>query len=266
MILSKDFYIDIKKINLAHKYILDRVHKCAYPKGRGTFGIVYALSGKAEYRFLKGEKVTVSTGDILFLSKNTAYSIITEKEFVHYTINFDIHEESKDNTVLEMPFFLPKIKNSEQIERNIRKIVSLWETKKAGYEIKAMGLLYELLYLMYFDNDEESFVPYRRLLTAREYIEQHFNEPITLTQLSNLSNMSVTNFRREWKKAYPESAMQYRDSLRLNYAKELLDSGYYTVCEIADKCGFEDTSYFVRFFKNKTGITPGALKKQYHFE
>ena len=46
------------------------------------------------------------------------------------------------------------------------------------------------------------------------------------------------------------------------YAKEYLNSGYYTVTEIAEKCGFDDVSYFVRFFKKQTGLTPGAYKKQ----
>ena len=57
--------------------------------------------------------------------------------------------------------------------------------------------------------------------------------------------------------------MQYRDSTRLYYAKEYLNSGYYTVSEIAEKCGFDDVSYFVRFFKQKTGLPPGEYKKEF---
>ena len=57
--------------------------------------------------------------------------------------------------------------------------------------------------------------------------------------------------------------MQYRDSIRLYYAKEYPNSGYYTVSEIAEKCGFDDVSYFVRFFKKKAGFTPGEFKKKF---
>ena len=74
--------------------------------------------------------------------------------------------------------------------------------------------------------------------------------------------MSVTNFRREWKKRYAESPMQYRDTVRLTYAQEYLNSGYYTISEIARKCGFDDVSCFVRFYKKKTGMAPGNAKKQ----
>lgn len=54
--------------------------------------------------------------------------------------------------------------------------------------------------------------------------------------------------------------MQYRDAIRLYYAKEYLNSGYYTVTEIAEKCGFDDVSYFVRFFRKRTGTPPGTYK------
>ena len=79
--------------------------------------------------------------------------------------------------------------------------------------------------------------------------------------LANLVNMSVTNFRREWLKLYGESALQYRDRIRLSYAKEYLMSGYYTVTEVAEKCGFNDVNYFIRFFKKNTGISPGKFEK-----
>ena len=75
--------------------------------------------------------------------------------------------------------------------------------------------------------------------------------------------MSVTNFRREWKKQYGASPLDYRDAVRLSYASEYLASGYYTVSEVAEKCGFDDVSYFVRFYKRKTGTTPGSIKKQF---
>jgi len=131
-----------------------------------------------------------------------------------------------------------------------------------GYGIFS-ALMIIVFSLFYFDCLNRQDGPsYRRLLCAKEYLEQHFDRSVTLDYLAFLSDMSVTNFRREWKKSYAESPLQYRDSIRLHYAKEYLSSGYYSVREIAGKCGFEDVSYFVRFFKKKAGVTPGEYKKQ----
>ena len=262
MILSGEFYLDIEKIQIAHEFILDRIHRCDYPSGRAHYGLVYVLNGKAEYRFFTGDRFTVTDGDVLFLSPNCAYSIVTEKEFKHYTVNFDLHEDSSNLNALEQPYCLLKGKKSEQIERILKELVGVWSPQKTGYEMRSVGYLYELLSQFYFEyTKEQNSVLYQRLLPAKEYIEQHFKEPITLEQLAYMSNMSVTNFRREWKKHYPESPIRYRDNIRLYYAKEYLNSGYYSVSEIAEKCGFDDVSYFVRFFKKQTGTPPGAYKK-----
>ena len=264
MMFSENFYLDIEKIHIAHEFILDRIHKCEYPSGRNHYGLVYVLNGKAEYRFFTGEHITIKDGDALFLSPHCAYSIVTEKELKHYTVNFDLHEDSSNLNTLVQPYCLLQGKKTEQIERILKELIGAWSLKKTGYEMRSVGYLYELLSQFYFEyTKEQNSVLYQRLLPAKEYIEQHFKDHITLEQLAFISNMSVTNFRREWKKIYSEAPMQYRDSIRLYYAKEYLNSGYYTVSEIAEKCGFDDVSYFVRFFKKKAGLTPGEFKKEF---
>ena len=128
----------------------------------------------------------------------------------------------------------------------------------------AVGCLYELMSLFYLDYTEgQNSASFTRLSRAREYIEQHYTESINLEQLAWISSMSTSHFRREWKKFYTESPLQFRDSIRLHYAKEYLKTGYYTICEIAKKCGFQDVSYFVRFFKKKTALTPGEFKRNF---
>ena len=260
MLLTDCFFLDIKRINIAHEFTINRIHGCEYPRGRGHYGLVCVKGGKAEYRFFTGDRLSVEEGDVLFLSPNCAYSIATEKEFRHYTVNFDIHESSSRLNALEQPYCLLHEKNTVQLARIFKDLVDVWRIKKLGYEMRSVGYLYELLPLFYFEYTA-AHVPYQRLLPAKEHVDQHYDQPITLEQLAFLSGMSITNFRREWKKLYSESPMQYRDSIRLFYAKEYLKSGYYTITEVAKRCGFDDVSYFVRFFKQRTGVTPGGFKK-----
>ena len=71
--------------------------------------------------------------------------------------------------------------------------------------------------------------------------------------------MSETNFRRAFLSAIGETPMRYRDKMLIGLAKDYLLSGFYTVAETAEKCGFDDPSYFGRFFKKHTGVSPGKF-------
>ena len=263
MSFDGELFVDIKNIRIAHKYVLDRVHRCEYPCGRGSYGLIYALQGSAEYRFFTGERLTVCEGEALLLCPDTAYSIVTEKEFKHYTVNFDIHEEGSSLDALSAPYCLLHKDHTEELGRIFKKLIGIYTLKKPGYKMQSVSCLYELLSVFFECLDHKNTSLYQRLLPAKEYIERCFDQTVSLEHLAFLSSMSVTNFRREWKKIYKGSPLQFRDSIRLYYAEEYIKSGYYTISEIAQKCGFDDVSYFVRFFKKHTGVTPGQLKKRF---
>lgn len=127
----------------------------------------------------------------------------------------------------------------------------------------ATSYLYELLAILIFEIYESNYNinSYLQLLPAKEYIDNNFKKNITLNMLANISNMSISNFRREWLKIYNKSPLQYRDEIRIRYSKEYLSSGFYNVSEVASKCGFDDTNYFIRFFKKHTWMSPGKYKK-----
>lgn len=263
MTSNSNFFLNIKQIRIAHEFILDRIHHCEYPQGRGHYGLVHALDGYAEYRLSDGRRFTLKQGDTILLSPDTAYILITDKTFHHYTVNFDIHESDSNLDVLNQSYFLFTQKNTKQIERCFKKLVDICSKKQCGYEMESTACLYELTFLFYLSvSNTTKNIHQHRLLAAKEYIEQNYDQNFTLDFLASLSYMSPTHFRREWKKAYSESPIQYRDNIRIYYAKEYLDSGYFSVSETAEKCGFSDVNYFVRFFKSKTGLTPGAYKKR----
>lgn len=263
MLNLHSFNIDISRIIVAHEFVLNKNSKCAYQNGRKYYGIIYCIEGEAEYRFSSGDCCNVYPGEIIFLSPKASYSIITKKDFKHYTVNFEIHNEFSNMDFLTDVYYLLHTGNSQLYHHIFKELTIHWMSRKSCYEMQATACLYELLALWGSEILEKEYATstYLCLARAKEYIEQNFNTGITLDILANYSNMSVTHFRREWSKLYGESALQYRDRIRLSYAKEYLMSGYYTVTEVAEKCGFSDVNYFIRFFKKHTGISPGKIEK-----
>ncbi len=262
MALSDLFYMDVKKVNLVHEFVISRGQNFAYPHGRMQYGLVYAINGDAEYRFYSGRRCTLHTGELMLLSPRASYSIAAEGEFRHYTVNFEIHEEGSDVLLLDETCYLIHKDCDGQFKHMFKQINALWASKRIGYEMQMMSRLYELFSLLCADlYAQRHGSTHGRLLPAKKYIDQCFHLPVDLAYLAGTVNMSVTHFRREWNRIYHMSPMQYRDQLRLTCAKESLLSGYYNVTETAVRCGFEDVSYFIRFFRKQTGMTPGAFCK-----
>ena len=262
MALSDLFYMDVKRVSLMHEFLLERSQSFEYPHGRMQYGLVYAIDGDAEYRFFGGERCTLHEGELMLLSPRAAYSLHGVDAFRHYTVNFEIHEDCSDTSFLRESCYLIHADSDGQYKHMLKQMHAIWQSKRIGYEMQMISRLYELLALLCTDlYAQRHGSVYSRLLPAKKYVDQSFHQPIDLEHLAAAVNMSVTHFRREWNRVYHMSPMQYRDQLRLSYAKECLLSGYYNVSETALRCGFEDVNYFVRFFKKQTGMTPGAYRK-----
>ena len=101
------------------------------------------------------------------------------------------------------------------------------------------------------------------ILEAVEYIHDHFTEDgLTVDFLAKMCGMSDTYFRKLFVKNFSLTPIDYIKSLKVNYARDLLLSGYYTVGEVSDKCGFNTINYFSSFMKKETGLTPSDLLKK----
>lgn len=260
-----DFFIEIKKITVAHKFLYKKNAVYKFLEGRKTCGLVHILSGKLCYKFTDGRVAVVCEGDTFFLKSSDAYKVICIEECEHYTVNFETDEASAEGSATEL---LKKginlLKHSEKNsfkEEPFADISELWKTKKTGYRMNAISIAYKLLY-SFVRKLNESVADYNAVLLApaKEYIETHWKEKISLEELAAMCHISVAHFRHTFINTFGIAPIQYRDSIRLLYAKDYLSQPEYNITEIAYKCGFNDFNYFSRFFKKHTGKSPREYK------
>ena len=96
-----------------------------------------------------------------------------------------------------------------------------------------------------------------------EHINEHFAEgAVSVDELARMCGMSDTYFRKLFVSEFGVTPQQYISRLRLGAATELLQSGYYTVSEIASRCGFNNINYFSTFIKKETGLSPLHYRNQ----
>ena len=98
---------------------------------------------------------------------------------------------------------------------------------------------------------------------AVTYIRENFSSNITLSFLAKMFSVSPEHFSRIFKKETGLGFSKYLNSLRLQYAEQILRSSKnYSITKIAEICGFEDSNYFSKKFKEVYGISPKKLQKK----
>ena len=95
-----------------------------------------------------------------------------------------------------------------------------------------------------------------QLKPALEYIETHYSQNITLESLARLTGMSPKYFCRFFKNIVHRSPIDYVNYYRVECASHFLISGDMTVAEIAQHCGYNDSSFFIKQFRKYKGTTP----------
>lgn len=98
---------------------------------------------------------------------------------------------------------------------------------------------------------------------AEHYIEQHFNEIITVKQLAELGNTSVSSFNRVFKKETNLTPIEYLIEVRIEKSKKMLQRKEIPITEIALRCGFSSSSHYSSSFSKVFNITPSEYRSSY---
>ncbi|SFS49359.1 AraC family transcriptional regulator [Paenibacillus sp. BC26] len=96
-----------------------------------------------------------------------------------------------------------------------------------------------------------------------DFTRQHYAKPLSLQQLSTLCNLSQTAFTTKFKQHIGMTFIEFRNHIRLQEAKKLLETTSGKIMSIALEVGFEDLSFFNRMFKRQFGVTPSEYRTGY---
>lgn len=97
---------------------------------------------------------------------------------------------------------------------------------------------------------------YQRLKKVMEFIEAHYNEPLTVEQIAREICLSPSRLSHIIKDEFGTTLMDCISKVRIDKAKRLLDNGEISIAQIAQEVGFSDQSYFTKVFKKIEGCTP----------
>lgn len=101
---------------------------------------------------------------------------------------------------------------------------------------------------------------------AQDFIEQNYQEKITVDSLSNLLALSRRNLERRFKKATDNTVVEYIQRVKIEAAKKYFETSSRNVNEVMFDVGYNDTKAFRTVFKKITGLSPVAYRGKYNRE
>lgn len=161
--------------------------------------------------------------------------------------------------------------SSMSVKRLIFQMEKELDEKKREHEIMLkvhlVNILIEMIRSFEGQIDENDFSYNAQALhhieRSLKYIDSHLSENITLEEIANVAHMSKNYFCRIFKKLNGMSPWDYITVKRIEHAVMLLNTTDLTRLEIAQRCGYNNTSNFYYAFKKVTGKAPGDYIKMF---
>ena len=240
--------------------------------------IVTVKSGKMAY-CVNGKVIRLYAGDTIFVNANQIhYSLSVDGETATYVI-FVVNPSILNSSVaVEMKAVLPIISNpnlpymrfrniNEHTRDVYRIITSLPDLRRDPFRITIrLFEFWEIILLQsttfgILNEDMQADMHTRAFKSMMSYIQQQYHNPVTLEDISASGNVSISLCNRIFHKYTGESPVKYLVDFRLRKVAEYLVTTNLSLPEIAQKSGFNGTSYMAEMFKRTFGVSPTAYRK-----
>jgi AraC-like DNA-binding protein len=102
-----------------------------------------------------------------------------------------------------------------------------------------------------------------RIRRLQAFVEEHLSQSIHIADLSGAVGLSVPHFSRAFGLSFGEPPHLYVIQRRLDRARHLMLTSDMALSELAVACGFNDQAHFCRLFRQHTGRTPAAWRREW---
>ncbi|MCH8503497.1 MAG: helix-turn-helix domain-containing protein [Ectothiorhodospiraceae bacterium] len=98
---------------------------------------------------------------------------------------------------------------------------------------------------------------------CQRWLGDHYDERNPVASMVAMSGLAERTFKRRFKRATAYAPIDYVQALRVEEAKQMLETSGAPTDEIAILVGYDDPAFFRRLFKRSTGVTPARYRKRY---
>ncbi|MFA9380004.1 MAG: helix-turn-helix domain-containing protein [Acetanaerobacterium sp.] len=221
--------------------------------------------------------------DILLIAPGTVHSLYAPQigRRVILQVNYSVLSRLTEFDSI-MSFMTPAIcitpKSAPEIHNNIAKTMHAILNECCRSSILKEALIYSYLIQMvvligrrYTEQEkdlttknikQQNYI--EKFLFVSDYINQHFDENLTLDHVAAMAGFSKYYFTRIFKQFEGISFYKYLNKQRIMHAEQLLIAPELSVTEVATRSGFSSLSAFIRMFKLLKNCTPTEFRASCH--
>lgn len=246
---------NLKTINFIYETDINTIHNKITLKNNV---LILVVGGTGEFYF-DNQKILLSVGQLAFGFQSETFYVANDFELEYLYISFS------GNRTEEL-FKRFNINKYNRLFDNQQGLIPFWtdslsRAEKDNIDLLSEGvLLYSLSKLKKHNSIKEDVV--HKLI---EYVDKNFDDAsLSLQKLSDMWSYNSKYLSIVFKKKMCVGFVEYLKNIRLKHAVFLIEKGVNSVKNIAFLCGFKDSMYFSKVFKQDLGMSPKEyINKQF---
>lgn len=237
-------------------------------------GTAQIMIDNTKYKLNEGESIFVYSGRLhsgttenpsgcillsIIFNQNSIYS---EPEQVRTTF-----ADFLEGRYMPYTIFRSDTQGERMVNATLKQIYTLYNSPSAGHEIMIRARMLDLLAIILDEHlytKRKMHIPHSESKETNHvllYIHGHYAEKIQIPELAARAEMSPQALCRLFKRETGTTIVEYLNTYRIYNAAMLLRSTNKSIGEIANSCGFDTPSYFIKVFKRMRGVTPAVYRE-----
>jgi len=246
-----------------------------YPHRHDFFEVLFLQKGSG-YHVIDDNKYEIKPPCVFFMSPGQAHKLELSHDIEGYififTSDFYLLNRSNQDSLIEFPFFYtihqdnpPLLVNNESDVRFLETLFrqGIAEIEQSGDHISEMlrailDLILTTCSARYPLNDNLLNKGKGQFLVKRFFhlIEENKQKNLLLSDYANIIGVTANHLTQTVKVLTGKTSLQIIKAKQLLEIKRLLVHTNLNISEIGNQLNFQDQSYFSKFFKRETGLTP----------
>lgn len=240
-------------------------------------GSCIVMAGKEKYLIREGEGFFVNSGILhgCWDWENSAcrfHSLVFHPRLVGGSLDSVFYQEYVQpvigNPMMQSLHLTQTVFWKKEALELIERAWQAGQQESFGYEFRVREALSEMMLRLRRNLPSEQKKPGikavrdgERIKRMIQFIHDHYGEQLSIQSIAAAAAVSESECLRCFRSTVGLSPIQYVRQYRIQKAAQLLNTTQEPVCAIAERCGFQDFSYFTKTFREMKGCVPTEYRK-----